>query len=88
MASIEKMVKPFWLAEKLNEAVLELKELACSVRGFTEGDDPRIADDLGERLQVVEPMASLYGLQRDGVSANPVFWLWRAGPRSHEECPR
>jgi hypothetical protein len=58
------------------------------MRGFAEGDDPSITHNLRERLQVVEPMACLYGLQGDGVSTNPVFRLWRPGPRSHEERPR
>lgn len=44
-ASMERMVKPVWGGEVLDEAVLELEEFASAVGGFAECDDASVTDD-------------------------------------------
>jgi hypothetical protein len=52
--------------------VLHLEDLARAVRGFAERDDARVADPLAQEREVVEAVARLDGLERDGVGAQPV----------------
>ena len=51
--------------------MFELKELARAVRGLAHADQTRLANDSLEWLQIVEPLARLDGLDRNGVFFRP-----------------
>ena len=51
--------------------MLELKELARAVGGLSQRDDPGVADDSLERLQVGEPVPRFNRLQPNRSRSNP-----------------
>jgi hypothetical protein len=62
--------EPLLRHQVLEEPVLQLEELARPVRRLAERRDPRPADQLADRRQVVEPLAGLGRAQREAVLAD------------------
>jgi len=58
--------------QELEQPILELKELARAVGRFAERDDPCVADDSLEQLEVGEPVACFNRLQPNRSRANPL----------------
>jgi len=58
--------------QELEQPILELKELARAVGRFAERDDPCVADDSLEQLEIGEPVARFNRLQPNRSRANPL----------------
>jgi hypothetical protein len=73
--------------QEFQQAVLELEELACAMRGLAECDDASLAHNLADRPHVFRPVAGLGRQQRDRAAPKPVDHfrgcLFRLCPRLH-----
>src|SRR5262249_34971662 len=73
-------------SQKLDHAMLQLKELACTVCSFAERDNARIAHYFLERLHVLETMLRLDGIEGNCMFPRPVDKRLIGGSRAGWSC--